>query len=277
MVRVRRSWRPHQLRAKSRRRLSPGRHLHRQDPQRREAGGSAGPATDKIRAGHQCGDRQGARAHHPARPPRPRRPGDRMRRRDALLWLALAAAPISPARAQAPGKIYRLGVLASGSQTLRAPHIVVLPELARHGFVEGQNLVLEARTGAAEDMPALARELVETLPDIVLAVGLPAALAARAATRTIPIIAVSSFPIEAGLVASLARPGGNLSGVSIFTAELNLKRLAILHEVVPAARRMALLRDPALAPPEHMAALAAAARDLGISLDVIEVRQPDEI
>ncbi len=124
---------------------------------------------------------------------------------------------------------------------------------------------------------ALARELVETLPDIVLAVGLPAALAARAATRTIPIIAVSSFPIEAGLVASLARPGGNLSGVSIFTAELNLKRLAILHEVVPAARRMALLRDPALAPPEHMAALAAAARDLGISLDVIEVRQPDEI
>jgi putative ABC transport system substrate-binding protein len=178
--------------------------------------------------------------------------------------------------AQPPGKIYRIVVLAT---IVRPPAVetAMLSELARRGFVEGRNLILEPRVGPPERLPDMARELVESHPDVILAVGLVPARAARAATQSVPIIAVSSFPVEAGLVANLARPGGNLSGVSIFTAELNLKRLAILHELVPGARRIVLLRDPPYAPPEHIAALEATARDLGVTVGVIDTRRPEEI
>src|SRR4051794_38494577 len=131
----------------------------------------------------------------------------------------------------------------------------MVAELAGRGFVMDRNLLIEPHAGPPDRFPELARELVETHPDVILAVGLPAARAARAATQTIPIIAVSSFPIEAGLVANLPQRGGNLSGVSIFPAELNLKRLAMLHELLPTARHVALLRDPPLAPAEHVSNL----------------------
>jgi putative tryptophan/tyrosine transport system substrate-binding protein len=194
----------------------------------------------------------------------------------ALVVIAVLAATGLPAHAQAPRKIYRIVELVTTVQ-LRVGHTAVLSELARHGFIEGRNLILELHVGPPDRLPDLARELVESHPDVILAVGLVPARAVRAATQAVPIIAVSSFPVEAGLVASLARPGGNLSGVSIFTAELNLKRLAILHELVPGARRIVLLRDPPYAPAEHIAALEATARDLGVTVSVIDTRRPEEI
>jgi putative tryptophan/tyrosine transport system substrate-binding protein len=193
-----------------------------------------------------------------------------------VAFSVLVVTAIPAARAQVPGKMYRIGVLTTNYS--RSPaYTATLSELTRHGFIEGRNFVVELRTGPPEQLPVLARALVETHPDVILAVALPAARAALAATRTISIIAVSSFPLEAGLIASLARPGGNLSGVSIFTAELNLKRLALLHELLPAVRRVALLRDPLFAPPEHIATLKTLADDLGVVVEVVEARRPEEI
>jgi putative ABC transport system substrate-binding protein len=178
--------------------------------------------------------------------------------------------------AQATGKMYRVGLLTTNN--LRpATRAATLSELARQGFIEGRNLLIELRMGPPERLLDLAHELAQRQPDVMLAVGLLAARASRAATEAIPIIAVSSFPLEAGLVASLARPGGNLSGVSILTAELNLKRLALLHELVPTALRVALLRDPPYAPADHIASLEATARVLGIAVEVIDAQRPDEI
>jgi putative ABC transport system substrate-binding protein len=179
------------------------------------------------------------------------------------------------ALSQESGKTYRIGILNTDYD--RGSDHPVLLELARRGFVEGRNLVVEQRTGPAAQLPVLARGLAEMRPDVILTVGLPAARAAHAATQTVPIIAVGSFPLEAGLVASLARPGGNLSGVSIFTAELNPKRLALLHEMVPGARRVALLREPAFAPMEHVALLEATGRDLDLAVAVVDVRRPEDI
>jgi putative ABC transport system substrate-binding protein len=153
----------------------------------------------------------------------------------------------------------------------------MLAELAQRGLMEGGNLVFEARVGQPEQLPDLARQLVGTHPDVIYATGLEEARAARTATDTIPIIATSSHLLEFGLIASLARPGGNLSGVTFFTAELEIKHLALLHELLPAARRVVLLRDPPFASGEHIVALEAAAHDLGLGAVVVEARRPEEI
>ena len=180
------------------------------------------------------------------------------------------------AGAQAPGKTYRVGVLTTIGWPMR-PALPMLAELAQRGLMEGRNLVFEARAGQPEELPDLARQLVGTHPDVIYATGLGEARAARTATDTIPIIATSSHLLEFGLVASLARPGGNLSGVTFFTAELEIKHLALMHELLPAARRVVLLRDPLLTSGEHIVALEAAAHDLGLGAEVVEARRPEEI
>jgi ABC-type uncharacterized transport system substrate-binding protein len=199
-----------------------------------------------------------------------------MQRLIAVTLVALCVLDLAPmsARAQESGKTYRIGML--NTDYSRGSSHPVLVELARRGFVEGRNLVVEQRVGPVERLPDLARGLAEMHPDVIFAVGLPAARAAHSATRTVPIIAVGSF-LEAGLVASLARPGGNLSGVSIFTAELNPKRLALLHELVPKARHVVLLREPAFAPVEHIALLEATGRDLDLAVAVVDVMRPEDI
>ena len=208
---------------------------------------------------------------------RPRRRGDGMKRLTAVTLAALFVLDLATmsARAQESGKTYRIGML--NTDYSRGTDHPVLLELARRGFVEGRNLVVEQRVGPVERLPDLARGLAEMHPDLIFAIGLPAARAAHDATQSVPIIAVSSFPLEAGLVASLARPGGNLSGVSIFTAELNPKRLALLHDLVPGARHVALLRQPAFAPADHIALLEATGRDLDIAVAVFDVRRPEDI
>jgi putative ABC transport system substrate-binding protein len=120
----------------------------------------------------------------------------------------------------------------------------VLQELAKLGFSEGRNLVLDKRAGDAAALPDLARELVLAKPDAIFVAGTDALRAASAATNTVPIIQLGPDPVRLGLAASLARPGGNVTGVVILGAELDGKRLSLLHEAVPNARRIGALLWP---------------------------------
>jgi putative ABC transport system substrate-binding protein len=165
-----------------------------------------------------------------------------MRRRDFLLCSILASIKVnSPALAQGLKKIWRLGVLSP----IDAPLIrsTVIPELARRGFVEGQNLVVDTRIGGEDQLPHLAGELVSTAPDAIVAVSDWAVHPAREATNSIPIIMspIGTDPVAAGIVESWARPGGNVTGTTLIAPELEVKRLELLREVVPNARRIALL------------------------------------
>src|SRR5260370_24417943 len=119
--------------------------------------------------------------------------------------------------------------------------------LAAFGYVEGRNLRLEFRfaEGQVERFPALAEALVVEKADVSVALGDAATRAAQHATRTIPIVAIADDLVTSGLIASLARPGGNTTGVSILATELDAKKLEILNEIVPAARHFGLLHDPA--------------------------------
>jgi putative tryptophan/tyrosine transport system substrate-binding protein len=120
---------------------------------------------------------------------------------------------------------------------------IALPELARRGFVEGQNLVLDIRSGTEEQLPKLAEKLIGTKPDVILAVSDWAVIPARNATKSIPIVAapMGADPVALGIARSWARPGGNFTGVTLIAPDLEIKRLALLREVIPAAHRIALL------------------------------------
>jgi len=157
------------------------------------------------------------------------------------LVLALALAPLV-AEAQPAEKLARIGYLSLGSaaDTPKA----LLQGLRELGYVEGQNLVIEYRyaEGKAERLPDLAAELVSLKVDIIVAGGTPPPLAAKRATTTIPIVMTSAGdPVGSGLVASLAKPGGNVTGLSTFTRDLAAKRLQLLKEVVPVISRVAVL------------------------------------
>ena len=178
-----------------------------------------------------------------------------------------------PVRAQTPGRIYRLGHLANAADSEAFTRQITLPELARLGFVEGRNLAFDARVGEPDALPGLMRELLAGQPDAVVAVG-PAIAPAGAATRSVPVVTFGFDPIELGLAASYARPGGNVTGVVILVAELEAKRLSILLEAVPDHRRVAALvpaRNGA-----NEAALRKAAAGLGVELLVIPAAAPSD-
>jgi putative ABC transport system substrate-binding protein len=202
-----------------------------------------------------------------------------MRRREfvTLLGGAVAAWPVM-ARAQQAGRTYRLGVLHNqGPQSPQFPSFY--DELHRLGFVEGQNLIVDSRGYAVrtEHFPAVAAQLVKAQVDAILAGGAAAARAAQAATRTIPILSLTDDMVGQGLVASLARPGGNITGISILATELDGKRQEILMEMVPAARRMAVLADANTAAPQNMRTLQEAAGVRGVELAVRLVERPERI
>ncbi len=188
-----------------------------------------------------------------------------MRRRDFLLTPLAALVLPTPALAQALERVWRVSALSptrGGIDTLRQ---ITLPELAKLGFVEGRNLVFHALSaeGAYERLPALGSEIVETKPDVIIAVAPVAIRAARAATSTIPI--VMSFagedPVAAGWVQSYARPGGNMTGIVLLSPELDGKRLDILLDTLPPRRRIAVLFHPrSVNSPNDWAVKAAAAR-----------------
>jgi len=194
------------------------------------------------------------------------------------LVLALALAPLV-AEAQPAEKLARIGYLSLGSaaDTPKA----LLQGLRELGYVEGQNLVIEYRyaEGKAERLPDLAAELVSLKVDIIVAGGTPPPLAAKRATTTIPIVMTSAGdPVGSGLVASLAKPGGNVTGLSTFTRDLAAKRLQLLKEVVPVVSRVAVLWNAANPYAVlNMRETEAAARTLGLQVQSVEVRGPNDI
>ena len=197
-----------------------------------------------------------------------------------ILALALLVAPLA-AEAQQPTHVHRIGVLSGlGTTPGRDPFVEAFLEGMRAlGYVEGQNLVLEYRgaEGQYERFPALAAELVRLQVDVIVAQGTPAALAAKHATTTIPIVMVGvGDPVGSGLVASLARPGGNITGLSVLSPELVGKQLEFLKDVLPTVSRVAVLWNPAN--PAHALMVReadVAAQALGVQLHLVEARGPD--
>ena len=208
-----------------------------------------------------------------------------MRRFVSILALAILLAPFA-ADAQQPGKVYRLSFLSPGFTPTSATPDRLLDafrqRLRELGYREGENLVIEYRfaEGKAERLPALAVELVRLNPDVFVTNGSGATSAAKKATGTIPIVMASSLdPVREGLVASLARPGGNVTGVTIMSdSDLIAKRLQLLKEVLPEASRLAIV--PSLPRPFSRAAeiwlrdTEAAAKALGFTVEVLEVKDP---
>ena len=172
-------------------------------------------------------------------------------------------------------KIYRLGDLEPSATSAEITRSVILPELAMLGFREQVNLAVDERVGNAAAFPRLAQELVLSRPDAIIAFGGNAILAARNATSTIPIVTFGPDLIQLGVAASLARPGGNVTGVVVLGVELDAKRLDLLHQTVPTARRMAALvsRSDILSSESAMRAVAA---NNGIELVVFEGDGPDD-
>jgi putative ABC transport system substrate-binding protein len=198
--------------------------------------------------------------------------------------LAILAAPLA-AEAQQAAKIARIGYLTGNLAS--APH---LPEAFRQGlrdlgYVEGRNVVIEYRDaeGKPERLPALAAELVALKVDVIVAAeGTPPALAATQATRTLPIVFTTvGDPVTSGLVTSLARPGGNVTGLSLLFPELVGKGLEHLKQAVPGVSRVAVLLQPGAVPErtykDILKEAEAAARTLGVRLQVVEARGPADI
>ena len=206
-----------------------------------------------------------------------------MRRREfiTLLGGAAAAWPLA-ARAQQP-RTPVIGFLYTGSREASAPGAAAFRKgLSEAGFLEGRDLAIEYGYGEnrSDRLQELAGDLVHRRVALIAALGgVRAARAAKAATTTIPIVfGVADDPVQAGLVASLSRPGGNLTGVSYMIAELAPKRLRLLHELLPQAMRFAVLFNPAgVTELEPLKALAAAASDSGQELEILNATTNDEI
>ena len=161
-----------------------------------------------------------------------------------------------------------------------APHYVALfDELRRLGFSEGQNLTIDWRGYGLqpEQFSEIAVELIKAKTDVIFCAGEVAVRAAQQATKTIPILAITDDMVGSGLVRSLAQPGGNTTGVSIFATELDGKRQDILIEAVPGLRRMAALADANSSTPQHLQALQDAARARGVELSIHWVAGPEEV
>jgi putative tryptophan/tyrosine transport system substrate-binding protein len=191
------------------------------------------------------------------------------------LTLSLLAALLA-AHAQSVAKTPRIGILNPAFDP-HPPLEAFRQGLHDLGYVEGHNIVLEYRfaDGRFERLPELAAALVRLKVDVILAVGVPAVRAAQHATGTIPIVfPTASDPVGQGLVASLAQPGGNVTGVSFQDPELMGKRLELLRQVVPGVTRVAYLWDAALLNARALQETETAARALGVQLLPVEVREP---
>ena len=196
-----------------------------------------------------------------------------------VVAVSILAAPPA-ADAQQAGKVYRIGYLSSGSSTSTTIE-TFRQRLRELGYVEGQNVALEIRAGEGrpEQLPALAAELVRLKVDIIVASGRGTVEATQQATTSIPIVmAIAADPIADGLVASLARPGGNTTGLSVQYTELAGKRLQLLKEAVPNLARVIVLSEPAGPGVRRRGgeAEADAAQALGLGLRVVDVRSVQE-
>jgi putative ABC transport system substrate-binding protein len=200
-----------------------------------------------------------------------------------FLALGTVAVPF-PSGAQTPkaARTVTIGYLGNSSPSLEANLLDAFREgMREHGYVEGKNLVIQYRwaAGHEERYADLARELVRLRPDIVLTAGTPGTLAAMQATRSIPIVAASAGdPVAAGLVSTLAKPGGNVTGLSTLGPELEGKRLQLFKQAVPSLSRVTALMNPANPfTPIGWKATQAAAERLGVKLLPVEVQTQDDL
>ncbi|HEV8456807.1 MAG TPA: ABC transporter substrate-binding protein, partial [Methylomirabilota bacterium] len=207
-----------------------------------------------------------------------------MERRTFMAMIAggLLAAPLA-ASAQQAAKIARIGYLSPNLAASPHRQEAFRQGLRDLGYVEGRNVVIESRDaeGKFERLPTLAAELVALKVDVIVAAGTPAALAAKHATRTLPIVfAVAADPVTSGLVASLARPGGNVTGLSILAPELVGKCLEQLKQAVPGVRRVAVLWHSGglgeRTEKEMLKEADVAARALGLRPQFVEARGPND-
>ena len=201
--------------------------------------------------------------------------------------LGLVAAALifaQPAMAQPASKVYRLGYLSLGSSTASytRPLDAFRQGLRDLGWIEGRNIVIEYRwaEGRVDRLPSLAGELIRLKVDVIVAAPTPPTVAARDATQTIPIVGVSlTEPVAIGLIRSLARPGGNVTGTT-YGVDTGIfgKQLELLKDVVPKVERVAVLINPGSSPsqPLILDGIKAAARSLGLELRMLEARQPGE-
>jgi putative ABC transport system substrate-binding protein len=191
-------------------------------------------------------------------------------------------APPLPAEAQQAALVARIGVLMSGSPEPRRTVLEAFRQGLQHlGYTEGKNFVMEYRfsEGRDERLPDLAAELVQLRVDIIVTSGIPPPLAAKKATRTIPIVmGVVGDAVGTGLVDSLARPGGNVTGLTLLGPELSGKRLEILKETVPRLARVGVLLNPVnRGTVLYRKEIEAAASSLGVELYSLEASQPNEL
>ncbi|MBI2491568.1 MAG: ABC transporter substrate-binding protein [Candidatus Rokubacteria bacterium] len=201
--------------------------------------------------------------------------------RSAVMVLAFGVALLSwplQSAAQQPGKIHKIGVLLAASPAIAAPWIVIGKSALREiGYVEGRNLAIEYRyaSGQYDLLPVHAAELVKLNVDLIVALGDITIEAARQATRTTPIVMISGGdPVGAGFVASLAHPGGNVTGVASLIPDINPKMLSLLKEAVPRATRIGVLWNPASRGGVlGYKGMQEAARGLGVTLSSYETRR----
>ena len=206
-----------------------------------------------------------------------------MKRREffALAGSAMAPWPLA-ARAQQPAKIHRIGILETVSPSLNVKNLDALRRGLRElGYVESRNYILEYRSadGHGERFPALADELVRLHVDLIVTRGTPAAQAAKNATETIPVVmAAIGEPLGIGVVASLARPGGNVTGFSAFVTELAGKRVELAKELWPGSSTVGLLNNMGnpVVPPQWEATKEAA-KVLGVEAVLLDIRSRDDI
>jgi ABC-type uncharacterized transport system substrate-binding protein len=202
-------------------------------------------------------------------------------RREFVTLLGGAAAWPLAARAQ-QAAVPVVGFLHSASPEAFANFVAAFRKgLSETGYVEGQNVAFEFRWGAGQDsgLPELAADLIRRRVAVIVAPGTPAAIAAKAATTTIPIVFATGYdPVALGFVGSLARPGGNLTGISFLSGELAAKRLELVRELKLGATRVAVLVNPALATAEtNLKDVEAAARAIGLQIQVLNASTSREI
>jgi putative ABC transport system substrate-binding protein len=188
---------------------------------------------------------------------------------------------VAPAEAEQPSKLPKVGFLATGTSSVRGggQHELLRRELRELGYVEGKNITFEYRYGNSQldRLPALADELVRLKVDVLVASATPATLAAKNAARGMPIVFVGvGDPVASGLVDSLARPGGNITGLTNISAVLAGKRLELLKETVPKLSRVAVLWDPQSPGAPQWKESQLPARELGLQLYSMEVSSADK-
>jgi putative ABC transport system substrate-binding protein len=205
-----------------------------------------------------------------------------MKRRE-FIWALGGAAVARPlaARAQQP-KVWRIGVLETISQSMNAANFEAFRRGLRElGYIEGQNLIIDYRSadGRAERFPGLAADFVRLQVDVIVTRGTPAGLAAKNATTTIPVVmAAMSDPVGVGAVDGLARPGGNITGLAVFSSELEPKRVELLKEMVPGLTRVAVLfnmSNPVFLSRWEM--MKTATQSLHIKAQLLDVRRPEDL